>query len=84
MKNLKKYLKLQNLISLMSKRGIPIAAIEILMKKAGAERVSDKAKETLKRIIEKKALDIGTYAARFAQHAGRKTIKAGDIHLVVR
>ena len=68
----------------MAKRGIPIAAMDALMKKAGAARVSDKAKEVLKKIIEDKALDIGTQAARFAQHAGRKTIKAGDITLAVR
>ncbi len=36
----------------ISKRLIPLAAMEQLMKQAGAERVSDKAKSALKELLE--------------------------------
>ena len=68
----------------MAKRGIPLAAMEVLLKKAGAPRVSDKAKHVLRNIIQDKAQDIATMAIRFAGHAGRKTVKAGDIKLAVK
>ncbi len=65
----------------MSKRLVPLAAMEKIMKSAGAERVSDKAKAALKNVIEEKADKIATTAVRLAAHAGRKTVKAGDIKL---
>jgi histone H3/H4 len=68
----------------MAKRGIPLAAMEALLKKAGAFRVSDKAKEHLRDIVEDKGHEIATLSLRFASHAGRKTVKAGDIKLAVK
>ncbi len=68
----------------MAKRGIPLAAMETLLKKSGASRVSDKAKENLRDVVEDKGYDIATLAIRFASHAGRKTVKAGDIKLAVK
>lgn len=65
----------------MSKRLIPLAAMEKIMKNAGANRVSDKAKESLKNVVEDIAEDIASDAVKFAMHAGRKTVKAGDIKL---
>ena len=68
----------------MSKRLIPLAAMEKIMKKAGAERVSDKAKIALKVVLEEIAEDIASNAVKLAMHAGRKTIKAGDIKLAAK
>ncbi|MBI5073029.1 histone family protein [Candidatus Woesearchaeota archaeon] len=68
----------------MAKKYFPVAAIEQLMKRAGAERVSDNAKDALKKALEEKALILGEHAVRFAAHAGRKTVKAGDIKLAAR
>ncbi|MFH1133958.1 MAG: histone [Nanoarchaeota archaeon] len=68
----------------MAKRLIPLAAMEKLLKSAGAERVSDKAKATLKEIIEEVAEEIALTAVKLAKHAGRKTIKAGDIKLAAK
>ncbi len=65
-------------------RLIPLAAMEKLMKKAGAERVSDKAKVALKEVLEEYATKISSDAVRFALHAGRKTVKSGDIKLAVK
>ena len=64
-----------------SKRLLPLAAMEKVLKQAGAERVSDKAKAALKDVIEDIAEEIATNAVRLAVHAGRKTVKAGDVKL---
>lgn len=63
---------------------LPLAAMEKLLKKCGAERVSDKAKVALKNVIEEKAEEIATKAIRLAIHAGRKTVKEGDIKLAAK
>jgi len=67
-----------------SKRLIPLAAMEQIMKQAGAERVSDKAKAALKELLEEYGKAIAQDAVKFALHAGRKTIKAGDIKLAAK
>ena len=68
----------------MVKRTIPIVAMEKILKKCGAERVSDKAKVMLKNIIEDKAEEISVQAIKYAYHAGRKTVKSDDIKLAFR
>ena len=60
------------------------ASMEKLMRKAGAERVSDSAKKKLKVVLEKQAIEISKRAVRFSKHAGRKTIKAKDISMAVK
>ena len=67
-----------------SKRLLPLAAMEKILKQSGAERVSDKAKAALKAVIEDEAEQIATQAVKFAAHAGRKTVKAGDIRLAAK
>jgi len=68
----------------MAKRLIPLAAMEKILKKCGADRVSDKAKTAMKTVIEDKAEEIAGQAVKFASHAGRKTVKAGDIKLAAK
>ena len=68
-------------IIVISTRLIPLAAMEKIIKKAGAERVSEDAKAALKEVLEDFAHKIAVNAAKFASHAGRKTIKANDIKL---
>ena len=68
----------------MGEKFLPLAAMEKLLKQEGSDRVSDKAKTALKEVLEQKALEIGKRAAQFAEHAGRKTIKAQDIRLAVK
>lgn len=67
-----------------SKRLIPLAAMEKILKNCGADRVSDRAKTVLKTVVEDKAEEIARQAVSFALHAGRKTVKAEDIKLVVK
>jgi len=65
----------------MSKRLLPLAAMEKILKNVGANRVSDKAKVALKNVMEDIAEEIAQDAVKLAMHAGRKTVKAGDIRL---
>ena len=70
----------------MSKKLLPLAAMEKIIKKVGGSdiRVSEKAKAALKGVIEEKAEEIAERAWRLATHAGRKTVKEGDIKLAVK
>jgi len=63
---------------------LPLAAMEKLLKRSGAERVSDKAKEALKEVLEDYAEIVCSQAVKLAIHAGRKTIKDGDVKLAVK
>ena len=58
---------------------LPAAAMEKLLKKAGADRVSEDAKHEMREVLENYAVALGAKAVRLAMHAGRKTIKASDI-----
>ena len=60
---------------------LPAAAMEKLLKKAGASRVAEDAKEALMEALEDRAAEIGAQAIKFAQHSGRKTVKRADIKL---
>lgn len=63
---------------------LPLAAMEKILKLSGAERVSDKAKEALKDMIEDIASEIAENAVKLAVHSGRKTVKAGDVKLAAK
>jgi len=65
----------------MANKILPLAAMEKILKKHGAKRVSDTAKVELKNVLEDHAEQIALKAIKFAAHAGRKTIKADDIKL---
>ena len=58
---------------------IPILAIERLMKDKGANRVSDDAKEELRKILEAYLYDLSLKASKIASHSKRKTINSGDL-----
>jgi len=67
-----------------NKKGIPLAAMERLLKDAGAVRVSESAKQALKEALEEYALKLGEGASKYAIHAGRKTVKEEDIKLATK
>jgi len=61
-----------------------LAVMNRLIKKAGAERVSDEASDTLRNILEEIGTNISKTAIELANHAGRKTIKPEDILLAFK
>ena len=65
-------------------RGIPEAAMDRLMRTAGAERVSDNAKKVLRDHLEGQGSEISRLAKIFAEHAKRNTIKQEDILLAIK
>lgn len=65
-------------------RLLPLAAMEKILKQCGAERVSEKAKQEMKNVIEEIAEGIADRAIQLAKHAGRSTIKDRDIKLATK
>lgn len=63
---------------------LQLAPIRKIIKDAGAERVSDKAADKLREIIEKVATLVASRAADYAKHAGRNTVKKADVELATR
>jgi len=65
----------------MKSSELGLSAMYRILKKSGAERVSDESANELRRVIEELAEAIAKNAVEDANHAGRKTVKAEDIKL---
>jgi histone H3/H4 len=60
---------------------IPLSPMGRLMKKAGAERVSAGARETLAALLEEYAIVLAREAVKLSTHAGRKTVTDADLRM---
>jgi len=58
-----------------------LSAMYRILKKSGAQRVSDESAIELRRVVEEIAEAIAKNAVEDANHAGRKTVKANDVKL---
>lgn len=58
-----------------------LSAMYRILKKAGAERISDESANELRRILEDIGVTIAKNAVEMSEHAGRKTVKSEDIRL---
>ncbi|HDQ59828.1 MAG TPA: histone [Candidatus Woesearchaeota archaeon] len=63
---------------------LALAAMDKLLRKAGAKRVSESAKNTMKDVLEEYADKICEKAVRLANHGGRTTVKSSDIKLAIK
>ena len=63
---------------------LPNAPIERIIRKAGAERVSQDAVEELRDAIEEVGNEVARDAVKMADHAERKTVKASDIEMATK
>lgn len=60
---------------------LPIAPVERLVRKAGADRVSEDAGIELAKVLEEYGLEVAREAISLAKHAKRTTVKEEDIRL---
>ncbi|HYA61334.1 MAG TPA: histone family protein [Candidatus Acidoferrum sp.] len=64
--------------------GLPIAPVDRIIRKAGAERVSQEACDALASVMESYAIDLSERSVQLAQHANRKTVRSDDVKLAAR
>ena len=65
----------------MKSSELGLSAMYRILKKSGAERVSDESSTELRRVTEEIAERIAKSAVDMTSHAGRKTVKAEDVKL---
>ncbi|MCD6575990.1 MAG: NFYB/HAP3 family transcription factor subunit [Nanoarchaeota archaeon] len=63
---------------------LALAAMDKLIRKAGAKRVSESAKKAMRDVLEKYGEEIAAKAVMLAKHGGRTTVKEEDIKLALK
>ena len=70
--------------SSMKSSELGLSAMYRILKKAGADRVSDESADELRRVLEEIATTIAQSAVDMSNHAGRKTIRGEDVKLAAK
>lgn len=65
-------------------REIKVAPMHKLIKRAGADRVSEESAVALGLALENIGVKVAREAIDYAKHAGRKTVKARDIEIAAK
>jgi histone H3/H4 len=68
-----------NGLSIMTE--LSLSAVERIIKKGGAERISADATETLAILMEEYGVFLSKEAKKMSDHAGRKTLRGSDIRM---
>ncbi len=68
----------------MKSSELGLSAMYRILKKSGAQRVSDESADELRRIIEDIAIAIAKSAVEMSIHAGRKTVRSDDVKLAAK
>jgi histone H3/H4 len=63
---------------------IPYSAVDRIIRKGGAERVSKSAIEVLQKELEDYGITIARIGTEIASHVGKKTIDGDTISLAIR
>lgn len=63
---------------------LPTAVVKRIMTEAGAGRVSPDAAQALGKYLVERGAEVTKAAVAAAQHAGRQTIKADDVHMALK
>ncbi|WP_414837506.1 histone family protein [Candidatus Nanosalina sp. VS9-1] len=63
---------------------LPNAPIERIIRKAGAERVSEEAVDQLRFALEDLGEEVAADAVNMASHAGRNTVKEEDVEIATQ
>ena len=69
---------------MVSDKGLSVAAMHRICKKAGAERVSESAAIEMAKVLEDIGLKTAKEAIVYTIHAGRKTVKGRDINIATK
>ncbi len=62
---------------------LPLAPVERIIRKAGAERVGYDASIELAKVLEDYGVEVSREAVTLAKHAKRTTVKEEDIRLAI-
>ena len=71
-------------VPIMKSSELGLSAMYRILKKAGADRVSDESADELRRVLEEIATTIAKSAVDMSNHAGRKTIRGDDVKLAAK
>jgi len=63
---------------------IKVAPMHKLIKRAGADRVSEESAVALGAALEEIGVKVAREAIDYARHAGRKTVKARDVEIAAK